>query len=57
MDFVAVNPEKITRGASSIEILIGNSVGRVHDVINDVQRQVHGLFLLAFDVSIISYTL
>ena len=25
------------------------------DVINDVQRQVHGLFLLAFDVLIISF--
>ncbi len=55
MDFVPVNPEEIARGASSIEILIGNSVGRVHDVINDVQRHVHDWNLLAFDVLIITY--
>ena len=55
MDFVAVVPKKVTRGVSSVKILIGGGIGGGNDVVNGVKRHIHGWILLAFDVFIIAY--
>ena len=40
-NFVAVEPEEITRGAGSVEITISGGVGSENDVIDAVERQIH----------------
>ena len=57
MDFVAVVPKKVTRGMSSIKILVGGGISGGNDVINGVERHIHGWNLLAFDVFIITYVI
>ena len=42
VDFIAVIPKEVTRGASSIEILVGGGISGGNDVINGVKRHVHG---------------